>query len=346
MRTVFILSLCLFGSVALAATKNTKSSKMKYPETRRVDQVDEYFGVKVPDPYRWLEADVRESPEVAEWVKKQNEVARQYLGRDSAAARNREAAHGAVELRALFAARARRRQVFLYEERRPAEPVGAVRGRLVQAEGRVLVDPNKWSEDGTIAMSTFQPERRRPLCWRYARSEAGSDWQQIYVLDVETGKELDEPIEVGSLHADRLGEGRQRVLLQPLSRAAAGRVHQSVGAQPDDLLPQAWHEAGGRQAGLPPARSSRLELLVSRRPTTANTWCFDIARSTDPQNQVLVREASAAGRRTVQRTHRRLREPVLVHRQRRHEVLLSHRSRRADQAHRDDGHRAAGPRAC
>ena len=43
---------------------------MKYPETRRVDQVDEFFGVKVPDPYRWLEADVRESPEVAEWVKK------------------------------------------------------------------------------------------------------------------------------------------------------------------------------------------------------------------------------------------------------------------------------------
>ena len=52
---------------------------MKYPETRRVDQVDEYFGVKVPDPYRWLEADVRESPEVAEWVKKQNEIARKYL---------------------------------------------------------------------------------------------------------------------------------------------------------------------------------------------------------------------------------------------------------------------------
>ena len=51
----------------------------KYPETRRVDQIDEYHGVKVADPYRWLEADVRESPEVAEWVQKQNEVARAYL---------------------------------------------------------------------------------------------------------------------------------------------------------------------------------------------------------------------------------------------------------------------------
>ena len=81
---------------------------MKYPETRRVDHVDEYFGVKVPDPYRWLEADVRESPEVAEWVKKQNDVARAVSGCDSAAARDREAAHRAVELRALLAARRKR----------------------------------------------------------------------------------------------------------------------------------------------------------------------------------------------------------------------------------------------
>src|SRR6185503_18828976 len=67
------------GSIALAATKSTKSTKMRYPESRRVDRVDEFFGVQVPDPYRWLEADVRESPEVAEWVKKQNAVARKYL---------------------------------------------------------------------------------------------------------------------------------------------------------------------------------------------------------------------------------------------------------------------------
>ena len=62
-------------------TMETSSEQMpmKYPETRRVEQVDEYHGVKVADPYRWLEADVRESAEVAEWVKEQNEVARAYL---------------------------------------------------------------------------------------------------------------------------------------------------------------------------------------------------------------------------------------------------------------------------
>src|SRR3954468_19658577 len=62
-----------------SASNTSKRAKMKYPETRRVDQVDEFFGIKVPDPYRWLEADVRESEEVADWVKTQNEVARKYL---------------------------------------------------------------------------------------------------------------------------------------------------------------------------------------------------------------------------------------------------------------------------
>ena len=65
------MSLCLIGSPVSAATKDTK---LNYPETRPVDQTDEYFGVKVPDPYRWLEADIHESPEVAEWVAAENKV--------------------------------------------------------------------------------------------------------------------------------------------------------------------------------------------------------------------------------------------------------------------------------
>src|SRR6478752_1071158 len=78
-RSVLIPTFCLIVSTAMAVTKDPNSAKLKYPETRRVDQIDEFFGVKVPDPYRWLEADVRESPEVAEWVKKENAVAREYL---------------------------------------------------------------------------------------------------------------------------------------------------------------------------------------------------------------------------------------------------------------------------
>jgi len=67
------------------------ASSISYPETRRVDQVDEQFGVKVADPYRWLENDVRGDGEVRAWVDAQNDVTNAYLatlpGRDIFAAR-------------------------------------------------------------------------------------------------------------------------------------------------------------------------------------------------------------------------------------------------------------------
>src|SRR5256885_5877495 len=188
MRLFLILLICLIGSVALADTKNMNSTKMKYPETRRVDQVDEYFGVEVPDPYRWLEADVRESPEVAEWVKKQNVIARKYL--DAIPQRP------AIEKRLT--------ELWNYERYSPPvqkggqyfyakndglqnQPVFYVAGSY-KAEGRVLIDPNKWSKDGTIALSSSSP-RDDGKYLAYARSEAGSDWQEIYVLNVATGKD-------------------------------------------------------------------------------------------------------------------------------------------------------------
>ena len=52
---------------------------LAYPSTRRVDHVDTYHGTKVEDPYRWLEDDVRNSPEVAEWVKAENQLTESYL---------------------------------------------------------------------------------------------------------------------------------------------------------------------------------------------------------------------------------------------------------------------------
>ena len=56
-----------------------QESKLQYPETRRVDQVDTFHGVEVSDPYRWLEEDPRNSSEVATWIESQNKVAREYL---------------------------------------------------------------------------------------------------------------------------------------------------------------------------------------------------------------------------------------------------------------------------
>ena len=179
----------------------------------------------------------------------------------------------------------------------------------------------------------------------YARSEAGSDWQQIYVVEVATGKDNRRAAQMDAVHADRVGQGRQRFLLQPLPRAAAGRVASGVGAQPDDFVPQTWHEASRRQGGLSPARPSRLEFRCQHRPTTANIWCSISRRSTDPQNQVLVRDASAPVDAPFKELIGDFKNQFWFHRQRRHQVFLPDRSRCADEAHCHDGHRAPGPRA-
>src|SRR6516165_9671608 len=71
--------LSLVGLAALTLAVAADEPVLKYPPTRKVDRVDDYHGVKVPDPYRWLENDVRDSKEVADWVAAQNKVTFAYL---------------------------------------------------------------------------------------------------------------------------------------------------------------------------------------------------------------------------------------------------------------------------
>ena len=124
----------------------------EYPETRRVDHVDTYHGVEVPDPYRWLEDDPRNSPEIAAWLEQQNQVTRQYL--DSIAARED------IEQRLT--------EIWNYERYSvPFEKAGkyffrkndGLQNQAVlygsetfDGPERVLINPNEWSEDGTVAL--------------------------------------------------------------------------------------------------------------------------------------------------------------------------------------------------
>jgi prolyl oligopeptidase len=276
---------------AHAATKSTKNTKTKYPETRRVDHVDEYFGVKVLDPYRWLEADVRESAEVAEWVKKQNAVARAYL--DAIPQRK------AIEKRLT--------ELWNYERYTPPvqkggkyfymkndglqnQPVLYVADSY-KAEGRVLVDPNTWSKDGTIAMSAFRP-REDGQYLAYARSEAGSDWQQIYVVDLKTDKSLDDHLKWSRFTQIDWAKDGSGFYYNRYPEPPAGEQHQTSAL--NQMV--SFHKLHTTQDD---------DKLVYRRPDHPD-WNFGISATddgkyivismwsgTDPQNQVFVREASA-----------------------------------------------------
>jgi prolyl oligopeptidase len=268
------------------------TTAVKYPDTRRVDQVDEYFGVKVSDPYRWLEADVRESDEVAAWVKAQNKIARAFL--DAIPQRP------AIEKRLT--------ELWNYERYSTPTQEGSkyfytkndgLQNQAVlyvadsySGEGRVLIDPNEWSHDGTVALSSFSPsEDGRYLA--YARSEAGSDWQQVFVLDVESGKVLDEPLKwvrFAGMDWKKDGSG---FYYNRYPEPPPGQEHLAAALNQKIY----FHKLGTTQAE---------DALVYERPDHPD-WHFwssetddgkylvlSISRSTDPQNQVLVRDAAAA----------------------------------------------------
>lgn len=164
-----------------------------YPETRRVDHVDDYHGQQVADPYRWLEADVRESEEVAEWVATQQAYTRAYL--DALPERQKFI----DRLTALwnyerFSApeKAGDRYLFTKNDGLQDQEVLYI-ADASDAEGEVLLDPNKWSEDGTVALAGFVPSKDGKLL-AYLKSEAGSDWREIHLLSL-TG-DSESPTEV------------------------------------------------------------------------------------------------------------------------------------------------------
>lgn len=162
---------------------------LDYPETRTVDVVDNYHGTEVADPYRWLEDDVRESADVADWVERQNSVtdaylealpAREYFARRLAALWNYER-YGLPE---------RRGERYFYTRNDGLQNQSALYVRDgLDGEPRVLIDPNTWSEDGTVSLAQWVPSPDGKLL-AYGIQDGGSDWRTWRVLDVATGEVL------------------------------------------------------------------------------------------------------------------------------------------------------------
>lgn len=167
---------------------------LRYPLTVRQDLVEDHFGVKVADPYRWLEADVRSDPAVRDWVANENALTRQYIddlpGRDALKRRMQALfAHG----RYTVPRRAGTRYFYGYNKGLQNQTPLYVRDGLAGAQ-RLLIDPNDWPGDGTVALAEWTPSPDgRYLA--YAMQEAGSDWRTLRVLDVDSGKMLEDRID-------------------------------------------------------------------------------------------------------------------------------------------------------
>jgi prolyl oligopeptidase len=183
-KVVFCLAIVSFVAISVTAQDGNG-----YPATRKVDQVDNYFGTEVKDPYRWLENN--DSPEVAEWVEAQNKVSFGWL--EKIPYRN------AVKERLMklfnypkIGAPQRRGDMFLFSKNDGLQNQSVYYiQKGLNGTPDELLDPNKFSTDGTSRLGAFSwsPKGKYIV---YGISQGGSDWNDLYVLDVATKKPLND----------------------------------------------------------------------------------------------------------------------------------------------------------
>jgi prolyl oligopeptidase len=175
--------------LCIMVTFAAQSQRLNYPETKKTDHVDVYHGIEVADPFRWLEDE--NSEETKRWVEAQNEVTFKHLESIP------------------FRKQVRSRLEDLWNFERRSVP-GIYEGKLIfshntgmqnqsviyikdgaRSEPRVLLDPNTLSKDGTTSIAgTSVCNNNRYLA--YQISKGGSDWNEVFVIDMETGKTLED----------------------------------------------------------------------------------------------------------------------------------------------------------
>jgi prolyl oligopeptidase len=177
--------------LSIASPAQAQSQKLSYPVTRTGDVVDDYFGNRIADPYRWMED--LDSQEVADWVAAENRVTFRYLE--------------TLPLREHF----RSRITELWNYPKSSIPV-LEGGRLfytknsglqrqapifmrtgLSAPPTMVIDPNVLSPDGSLSLSQFAPSPDATLL-AYTLSEGGADWRTVHVRDLTTARDLSDEV--------------------------------------------------------------------------------------------------------------------------------------------------------
>jgi len=163
-----------------------------YPETKKIDHVDIYHGQEVPDPYRWLEDDM--SDETAEWVAAQNKVTFGYLNKirfRQKLKRRIEALNNYEKVSAPFK---EGNYEYFYKNTGLQNHSILYRAPIdSNDEPEVFLDPNTFSEDGTVALRGVSFTKDASLA-TYMITEGGSDWRKIVVINVETKEMIEDTL--------------------------------------------------------------------------------------------------------------------------------------------------------
>lgn len=179
-------------AILLLAGLTAGAQTLPYPNTKKVEQIDDYFGTKVVDPYRWLEDD--NSAETKAWVDEENKVTFDYLSKIPFRGKVKDRLTQLWNFEKLGTPYKKAGMYFtFYNNGLQNQSVLYVQKNLSDPRTELL-DPNKLSTEGTAALSGWAVSKDGKYL-AYGVSRAGSDWVEIHVMEIESKKQLDDKVE-------------------------------------------------------------------------------------------------------------------------------------------------------
>ncbi len=194
MKKTWILAILILTIVVGACNSNSNkvdrnTDKIEYPETKKGEVIDTYFGKDIADPYRWLEDDMSE--ETAEWVKTQNKVTFEYLNKISYRDEIQQKLENIWNYEKIGAPFIHGDYSYFYKNDGLQNQYVVYRFKTEDdiENAEVFLDPNQFSAEGTTSLDALSFTKDGKLA-AYSISEGGSDWRKVIVLDTETMEQI------------------------------------------------------------------------------------------------------------------------------------------------------------
>ena len=161
--------------------------KLNYPETKKIPHTDTYFGTKVVDDYQWMEN--LESQDVKDWVNAENKVTFDYLSKIPFRDKIRDRLTSLWNYAKYSAPFKKGEYYYFYKNEGLQNQSILFRQRTYDSQPEIFLDPNEFSTDGTVSLQTLSFSKDAKYCV-YGISKAGSDWNEFFVMDVESKTKL------------------------------------------------------------------------------------------------------------------------------------------------------------
>src|SRR5690606_20797753 len=306
----------LFAIAAAAASvwgcdhraEQFKQIALEYPETKKVDQVDDYWGEQVEDPYRWLEDDHAEDTKA--WVVAQNKVSFGYLEQIPFRDQIRERLEEVWNYEKVSAPFVYGEYIYYYKNDGLQNQAVLYRKKGENGQEELFLDPNTLSDEGTTALAGPAFTKDGKLV-AYSASVAGSDWRNIYVMDAETQDLLEDEISDAKF-TGRSWRGNEGFYYSSYEQPGGSKLsamtnnhklyyHQLGTPQSQDQLVFGGDENPRRDVGGAVTEDGRLLIITAANSTTGNELFFmDLE---NPQKGI---------------------EPIVTNMENSHDILTSH----------------------